>query len=146
MADFEVTNLQLQEINLAWQAIDPSTLTSEKGIYAAVKARRRVKGAIEELEEARQSLCKLHAKKDGNGKPIMADGPEVNGQPTRTYVFEDRDAFDLAWASLLKEETTLTGVRALTLEEFRNGEDKHPYPALGTLVMLGPFLVVPKEE
>lgn len=83
-----------------------------KGRYALAKAGEQVAGAAATYQKQALKLLNDHAKKDGAGKPqVTMTEAGVSARP------EDPVALQKALDDIGEEDTTLTGVRAITHAE-----------------------------
>lgn len=109
-------------------AIGDVTLPSIAASYALAKAKRKANPELATIEEQRVALCTAHCVRNEDGSAVLSEQGE--------YQFADRAAFDAAFAELLAQEVTLTGVRAVTVAELE-GAAVSP----DVLYALGPFVV-----
>lgn len=95
--------------------------------YVLLKLRRKCVAELQDLDKAREAICKELAEKDEAGNPkTREDGG---------YEIADLPAFGERFNALLQQDVTLTGVRKLTLHEFGSAK-----VTAGELEQLGPFL------
>lgn len=100
--------------------------------YVLLKLRRKCSAELQDLDKAREAICKELAVKNEDGSPKMR---EDGG-----YEIPDLAVFGERFNALLQQDVTVTGVRPLRLSEF--GDAK---VTAGELEQLGPFLD-PGEE
>lgn len=104
-----------------------SNLGSIKAKYALSRIIRQAEGALQDVEKARSALLKRYAVLGDDGEPVVVDGQATLSDPA---------AFVAGYEELLAVETTLAGVRPLTLDEVADGD----LSALD-LIHCGPFVV-----
>lgn len=132
MADLILTARELQSAVFGLKGVGDREFKSPKGSYAITKIKRQANAALSDLEATRIALCTRHAKKDDAGQPVKVKSE----QGVESFVFADPAAFDADWKATLDEPVTLSGCRALTLDEF-DGTGVTP----DELLSLGPLVV-----
>jgi hypothetical protein len=131
MSDLTLTVGELVDAVPGLQAIGGTKVPSIIASYALAKARRKVNAELPDIEAQRVALCALHAVKDDLDHPVQVDG---------TYQIADMVAFQKDWQTLRAQPVTLTGVRAVSLDELA-GTEISP----DVVFALGPFVAEPSE-
>ena len=81
--------------------------------YAIHKNAASIEPALKAYDEVRKKLIEQYAEKDGEGKPIIADGK---------YIIENAEAFNADMAELNTEEVEIE-VHKVSVSEFEKLDD-----------------------
>lgn len=132
MADLTMTAGELITHAPMLGRISTREFENPKASYAITKCIRKAHPELQELEAQRLALCERHAQKDESGGPVKQTDDTTGRE---VYVFVDPEAFAKDWSAITSEPVTLSGCRAITVDETQGARFTPEEFAL-----LGPFV------